>query len=105
MRRASLDLTWTDPADGGSAITEIKAFWRATSGIEADQTGASSSGDIGTGVEEYTITGLSAGTYYVAVRVTNAVGATWSNEESFEVEAVGGLVNSQRTGIYYGYGY
>ena len=71
---SSLTVTWTAPANPGSAITDYDVQYRAgTSGTWSD------AGHSGTG-RTLTLTGLTAGTsYQVQVRATNAEGTgAWS---------------------------
>lgn len=72
---ATASLTWTVPADGGSAITGYNVYRGATSGTEALLVG------LGVVTTYDDTTALTGSTYYYVVTAVNAVGeSVWSNE-------------------------
>ncbi len=80
-------VVWTPPTEYPTLAHQLN--WRSTPNLEADNTGASYA-DLSANVGEYTITGLTPGTYYAAVYASNDFGYDWSNEISFTVPSPGG---------------
>ena len=82
---SEIDLAWTAPASGGSAITGYTLQRKAGSGDYANV-----STTIGASATTYSDTGLSPGTTYTyQIRATNSEGdASWSNEPSETTDAI-----------------
>jgi len=78
-------LSWTVV----NPIQTLAVYWRNTSGIPADSSGANAQG-LSSGDTSYALNNLSPGTWYVALYGTNDAGGSWSNEITFTVAGGGG---------------